>query len=272
MTATSPARLGVPGASGPRRPARARRSRWSWPRRTPPTGRIDHVEPGDGSLPGALLPARCRRPSRTSTPWPSASTTPCSRPTAEPAGEAEAVQRDDHPGHRHQLEHGRDNRIAEAQQAAKAFLDAAPDDVLVGLVTFAEHASRSRRSPRSTGPPRRGRSTGSRLVRPDPPLRRRRCEAVAASGTEGSRTVLVLSDGRDTADDPDRHASPRPIELARVKVDVVALGPVRGGHGPARPARGRRRRHRHHGRRPRGARPRSSPTRPRRSPTRSWSP
>jgi tight adherence protein B len=100
-------------------------------------GSIDHVEPGDDSfqvlfsLPGAgatepdlesvsvsldgeVLPA-----------------------TAEPAAEAEAVERTTILAMDVSSSMRRDDRFTEAQAAAKAFLAAAPEDLRVGIVTFA---------------------------------------------------------------------------------------------------------------------------------------
>ncbi len=183
-------------------------------------GSIDHVEPGDGSfqvlysLPGAgatepdldtvavslddtVLPAE-----------------------AEPAGEAEAVQRTTILAIDVSSSMRQDNRFEEAQQAAKTFLDAAPDDLLVGIVTFAstvEVAQEPTLDRAASAEVIDGLTLSNQTRLYDGVL-----EAVAASGTEGPRSLLVLSDGRDTSETPiDRVTSA--IELAQVKVDVVAL-------------------------------------------------
>jgi tight adherence protein B len=183
-------------------------------------GSIDHVEPGDGSfqvlysLPGAgstepdldsvavslddtVLPAE-----------------------AEPAGEAEAVQRTTILAIDVSSSMRRDNRFEEAQQAAKAFLDAAPDDLLVGIVTFASSVDVAQEPTLDRAASAEvidGLTLSNQTLLYDGVL-----GAVAASGTEGSRSLLVLSDGRDTSETPiDRVTSS--IELAQIKVDVVAL-------------------------------------------------
>jgi hypothetical protein len=113
-------------------------------------GSIDHVEPQDGSfqvlysLPGAGTTA----PDLDSV---AVTLDDVALPaTAEPAGEAEAVERTTILAIDVSSSMRRDNRFAEAQEAAKAFLAAAPDDL------------EWRRHPRSTAmrPPRS--SMGSR--------------------------------------------------------------------------------------------------------------
>ena len=183
-------------------------------------GSIDHVEPGDGSfqvlfsLPGAgetepdlesvsvsldgeVLPA-----------------------TAEPADEAEAVERTTILAMDVSSSMRRDNRFAEAQAAAKAFLTAAPDDLRVGIVTFAgdvEVAQEPTLDREASAAVIDGLTLSNQTYLYDGVL-----EAVTASGTEGSRSVLVLSDGRDTSETPIEQVTSA-IELAQVKVDVVAL-------------------------------------------------
>ncbi len=183
-------------------------------------GSIDHVEPGDGSfqvlysLPGAgdaepdldslsvalddsVLPA-----------------------TAEPAGEADAVVRTTILAIDVSSSMRRDNRFTEAKQAAQAFLDAAPADLRVGIVTFAGDVSVAQE-------PTLDRAASVQVLSEltlsnQTQLYDGVLQAVTASGTGGSRSLLVLSDGRDTSETPiDRVTSA--IELAQIKVDVVAL-------------------------------------------------
>ena len=183
-------------------------------------GSIDHVEPGDGSfqvlysLPGA------------GTTEPDLDTVAVSLDDtvlpaeAEPAGEAEAVQRTTILAIDVSSSMRRDNRFEEAQLAAKAFLDAAPDDLLVGIVTFASSVDVAQEPTLDRAASAEvidGLTLSNQTLLYDGVL-----GAVAASGTEGSRSLLVLSDGRDTSETPiDRVTSS--IELAQVKVDVVAL-------------------------------------------------
>ncbi|RYU09619.1 type II secretion system F family protein [Nocardioides iriomotensis] len=183
-------------------------------------GSIDHVEPGDGSfqvlfsLPGAgavepdldsvsvsldgeVLPA-----------------------TAEPADEAEAVERTTILAMDVSSSMRKDNRFGEAQTAAKAFLAAAPDDLRVGIVTFAgdvEVAQEPTLDRESSAAVIDGLTLSNQTRLYDGVL-----ESVTASGTEGSRSLLVLSDGRDTSDTPIERVTSA-VELAQVKVDVVAL-------------------------------------------------
>src|SRR6476620_4842627 len=116
-------------------------------------------------------------------------------------------------------------KFVEAKRAAPIFLDSAPDDLYVGVVTFA----------------------GSVTVAQDPTLDRAATasvvkgltlsrgtllydgvrKAVATSGTEGQRSVIVLSDGRDTGTTNLGDVAAA-IKAAQVKVDVVALAQSSG--------------------------------------------
>jgi tight adherence protein B len=114
-----------------------------------------------------------------------------------------------------------DNRFGEAQRAAKAFLDAAPDDLYVGIVTFAGKVTVAQE-------PSLDRAESARVIDSlelsnQTHLYDGLLEAVDTSGGEGSRSLLVLSDGRDTSDTALNTVTGR-IGVSRVKVDVVALG------------------------------------------------
>jgi tight adherence protein B len=140
--------------------------------------------------------------------------------TAELAGEAEAVERTAILAIDVSSSMRRDNRFAEAQEAAKAFLAAAPEDLEVGIVTFASDIDVAQA-------PTLDREASTAVVDGLTLSNQTRLydgllEAVTASGTEGSRSILVLSDGRDTSDTPIENVTSA-IELAQVKVDVVAL-------------------------------------------------
>jgi tight adherence protein B len=111
-------------------------------------------------------------------------------------------------------------KFAAAKAAAAAFLADVPADVRVGLVTFAGQV-RVAQEPTadvaqvSTALDRLRLSRGTRLY---DGLR----QAVDVAGHLGARSVLVLSDGRDTsASSLDRTA--KAVRRAGVKVDVVAL-------------------------------------------------
>lgn len=114
-----------------------------------------------------------------------------------------------------------DNRFGEAQRAAKAFLDAAPDDLYVGIVTFAGQVTVAQE-------PSLDRAESARVIdnlelSNQTHLYDGLLEAVDTSGGEGSRSLLVLSDGRDTSDTSLNTVTGR-IGVSHVKVDVVALG------------------------------------------------
>jgi tight adherence protein B len=112
-----------------------------------------------------------------------------------------------------------------AKQAAQIFLDSAPDDLYVGIVTFAgsvvvaQEPSLDRAASKAV-------VDGLRLSRGTflyDGLR----QAVTTSGTEGQRSILVLSDGRDTST-TNLDTVTSEIEKADVKVDVVALAQTAG--------------------------------------------
>ncbi len=183
-------------------------------------GSIDHVEPQDGSfqvlysLPGAGSAAPdldSVEVTLDSVKLPA---------TAEPAGEAAAVERTTILAIDVSASMRRDNRFEEAQQAAKAFLEAAPADLEVGIVTFAGDVEVAQA-------PTLDREASAAVIDDLTLTNQTRLydgilEAVTASGQEGSRSVLVLSDGRDTSDTPlDRVISA--VEAANLKIDVVAL-------------------------------------------------
>jgi tight adherence protein B len=118
------------------------------------------------------------------------------------------------------------DRIAAAKAAANTFLDNAPSDLYVGLVTFAG-------SVQNVAPPTTDHeslkatidalelSHGTRLYEGVK-------AAVAATGAEGARSVLVLSDGADSTATPiatavDAIKAAAASSSNKVKVDVVAI-------------------------------------------------
>ena len=112
-------------------------------------------------------------------------------------------------------------RFARAKQAAKAFLDTAPDDVLVGIVTFAKDVETVQK-------PTLDRSRLTRVLDRLELSRQTRLydgviEATRAVGKEeGQRSLLVLSDGKDTSDTPVLDVTTA-VREAKLKVDIVAL-------------------------------------------------
>jgi tight adherence protein B len=113
-----------------------------------------------------------------------------------------------------------DGKFVEAKRAAQIFLDSAPADLYVGIVTFAgtvnvaQQPSRDRTASAAVLQ-RLSLSLGTRLY--DGLAR-----AVAAGGKDGQRSVIVLSDGRDTSATK-LSAVTAAIKKSGVKVDVVAL-------------------------------------------------
>jgi tight adherence protein B len=111
-------------------------------------------------------------------------------------------------------------RFQAAQQAALAFLDAAPEDVSVGLVTFAGSVS-AVRSPTTDHDAVEEAVNGLQLS-PGTQLYDGIASAVSQVGGDGHRQVVVLSDGADTGSTPlDQVVSA--AEKSGVIVDVVAL-------------------------------------------------
>lgn len=120
-------------------------------------------------------------------------------------------------------------RFAQAKLAAKAFLDAAPLDVFVGIVTFAGSVDvvQEPTLDRAVSAQAVDQLTLSLATRLYDGIRL----AVRSAGTDGQRSVLVLSDGKDTS------TTPLPdivneIKDTQVKVDVVALEQAAGSLAP----------------------------------------
>jgi tight adherence protein B len=111
-------------------------------------------------------------------------------------------------------------KFVEAKRAAQTFLDSAPDNLYVGIVTFAGRVTVAQEPSldRSASKAVVERLTLSRGTFLYDGLR----QAVATSGTAGQRSVIVLSDGRDTSR-TSLSTVVTDIREADVKVDVVAL-------------------------------------------------
>jgi tight adherence protein B len=89
-------------------------------------------------------------------------------------------------------------RFRAAQDAARTFLDTVPDDVQVGIVTFANEVERALE-------PTADRAEAEAVIDGLTLSKNTRLydgviDAVALAGAEGQRNLLVLSDGRDTSD------------------------------------------------------------------------
>lgn len=111
-------------------------------------------------------------------------------------------------------------RFEAATAAARTFLDTVPDDVQVGLVTFADGVSVDQ-APTTDHAAVASALDGLTLSRRTS-LYAGVAEAVRAAGDEGQRSLLVLSDGADTTDTPITEAVTA-ITDADVTVDVIAL-------------------------------------------------
>lgn len=138
--------------------------------------------------------------------------------TAEPAGNAEvsrttvlAIDTSD------SME---GERFAAAKAAALTFLDTVPDDVEVGIVTFDQDVT-------AALDPTTDRAAATAVIEGLELNRETRLydgvlAGVSMTGTEGQRTMLVLSDGADTSD-TDLETAVASVEDAGVLLDVVAL-------------------------------------------------
>lgn len=114
----------------------------------------------------------------------------------------------------------RGDRFEQAKAAAKAFLASTPEDVYVGIVTFAGRVE-------VVQPPTLNRDTATAVIDElDLSVGTRLYDgviaAVQAADTEGQRSLLVLSDGRDTSQ-TELEEVVQAIRRSEVRVDVVAL-------------------------------------------------
>lgn len=111
-------------------------------------------------------------------------------------------------------------RFAAAQSAARAYVDGLPADVSLGIVTFAREVTQALA-------PTRDRDA-ARAVIADLTLSGQTAlydgvlSAVDVAGTEGQRTLVVLSDGADTTDTTLESVTAA-VSAAEVTLDVVAL-------------------------------------------------
>ncbi|MGD9959682.1 type II secretion system F family protein [Nocardioides sp.] len=120
-------------------------------------------------------------------------------------------------------------RFEAAKLAADAYLDAVPSNVMVGIVTFDSTVQRvlepslDRDAARATVD---GLQLNLKTRLYDGVL-----EAVAMAGTEGQRSILILSDGLDTSD-TELDSVTTAIEDADVLVEAVALEQSEQESGP----------------------------------------
>ncbi|MCW2736408.1 type II secretion system F family protein [Nocardioides sp.] len=113
-------------------------------------------------------------------------------------------------------------KLDAATAAIDAFLTAAPEDVQIGLVTFAGTVQQT------IAPTTDHRSIVDELARVELKAGTKLYDAVAAgaelAGDEGARSLLVLSDGADTGSTTTIDDLSTTTSEAGVVVDVVALG------------------------------------------------
>ncbi len=185
-------------------------------------GNIDHVEPGEGSfqvyysLPGDGADATPDLSTMTVTLDGEAV-----EATAERAADATTqVRRTAVLAIDVSLSMKANDKFVEAKRAALAFLDAAPADLNVGIVTFASDVVVAQ-EPSTDRAASADVIDGLSLSR-DTRLYDGVRVAVNTAGEEGSRSVLVLSDGRDTSTTR-LQGTINVIQRRGVKVDVVAL-------------------------------------------------
>lgn len=112
------------------------------------------------------------------------------------------------------------SRFEAAKLAAQEFITSVPDDVSVGIVTFAGQVD-------TVLPPTTDRAAAQTVLDGLTLSKQTRLydgviQAVDVAGTEGQRSLLVLSDGADTSQTPIETATAA-IEDAEVLADVVAL-------------------------------------------------
>jgi tight adherence protein B len=120
-------------------------------------------------------------------------------------------------------------RFAAAKAAADLFLEKAPEDVFVGVVTF-DGAVKTQLSPTTDRDAATAVIDGLTLAH-GTMLNDGVIEAVDLAGTTGQRSVLVLSDGKNTNNTP-LAAVEKAISDAEINVDAVALDQVADDLGP----------------------------------------
>lgn len=111
-------------------------------------------------------------------------------------------------------------RFDAAKAAAETFLDTAPADVYVGIVTFAADVTTAQ-APTLDRDAARSVLDGLTLSR-DTRLYDGVLAAIGVAGTEGQRQLLVLSDGADTTD-TSLQSVLRSVKRSDTLVDVISL-------------------------------------------------
>ena len=128
-------------------------------------------------------------------------------------------------------------KFTQAKAAALSYLDAVPDNVYVGMVTFDDSVDVAREPTLDRDEMRA--TIRSLHLADSTSLNQGVMEAVSLTGELGGRNVLVLSDGRDTTGTPLTDVLTT-VKASGAKVDVVALqqsGDRSRGAGPYRQGR-----------------------------------
>lgn len=193
-------------------------------------GSIDHAEAADGSI--RVLYSLPELPAGASPELDSVSVTVNGTPleaVAEPSASASEQVRRTAILAIDTSESMKGKRFTQAKAAAKAFLAGVPDDVHVGIVAFAGEvevvqAPSLDRAAAASVIDGLELTLGTRLY--DGVL-----TAVETAGTDGARSLLVLSDGRDTST-TELAAVVEAVEAAGIRVDAVSIGNAPGGTEP----------------------------------------
>jgi tight adherence protein B len=115
-----------------------------------------------------------------------------------------------------------DGKLEAAKEAARAYLSAVPGDVRVGLVTFADDATVAVQPTTDRGSVRSaidGLSAQGATAMYDATAL-----AVRTLGEEGSRSVVLLSDGEDEGSSTKPAAAAKAVSSSGVALDAVSLG------------------------------------------------
>ena len=111
-------------------------------------------------------------------------------------------------------------KFTQAKTAATVFLDSVPKDLYVGVVTFAGKVSVAQQPTLDRGATKS--VVDGLTLSHGTQLYNGLLKAASTGGTKGQRSVIVLSDGRDTTGRPISQVTPL-IKRSGAKVDVVAL-------------------------------------------------
>jgi tight adherence protein B len=112
------------------------------------------------------------------------------------------------------------SKFEQAKAAANVFLDAAPDDLYVGLVVFAGSVVTAQDPTQDKDAVRA--ALDALTLTGGTSLYQGVVSGVAAAGTSGGRNLLILSDGKDTTGDKIGVALTA-VREAEIKVDAVSL-------------------------------------------------